>query len=86
MVLAFSQPIKLRSLTMHNPVSLTTEQVDTIDASLKKALAIADLLVQCGPHEQYRGEVASPGSLTAVFQMIVDALGKAIAVMNAVRK
>ena len=70
---------------MDTPVSLTTEQVDTIDTSLERALSIASLLVDCGPVEKLDGELPSPGSLTAVFQMMVEELGKIAAVMDVVR-
>ncbi len=70
---------------MNTSVSLTTEQVDTIDTSLERALGIASLLVDCGPVEKHDGDLPSPGSLTAVFQMIVEELGKIVVVMDKAR-
>ena len=67
---------------MDTPISLTTEQVDIINTSLERALSISELLVDCGPMERTGGELPSRGSLTVVFQMVVEELGKIEEVMK----
>jgi hypothetical protein len=62
--------------TMDTPISLTTQQVDLINSSLERALAIAELLVTCGPMENTIEDTPSHGSLTVVFQMVVEELVK----------
>ena len=71
---------------MDKPFSLTNQQVDIVNMSLEKAMAISELLVDCGPMERTGGELPSRGSLTVVFQMVVDELGKITEVMQAVRE
>lgn len=66
---------------MGNPVSLTPEQVDIINNSLDRAMAVSDLLVGCGPDKIPRKDMPAPGSLTVLFQMVVDELTKIEAVM-----
>ena len=67
---------------MDTPIPLTTEQVDIINTSLERALSISELLVDCGPMERTGGELPSRGSLTVVFQMVVEELGKIEEVMK----
>ena len=60
-------PFPEEECTTSDPVSLTTEQVDAIDNSLERAMAVLDLLVGCGPDEIPWKEMPSPGSLTVLF-------------------
>ncbi len=71
---------------MDTPISLTTKQVDVINTSLEKALSLSELLVDCGPMEKTGGELPSRGSLTVVFQMVVEELGKIEEVMKTARE
>ena len=71
---------------MDTPISLTTQQVDIINTSLERSLSIAELLVDCGPMEKTGGELPSQGSLTAVFQIMVEELGKIGEVMESAKK
>jgi hypothetical protein len=59
---------------MDTPISLTTLQVNIINTSLERSLSIAELLVDCGPMEK----LLSQGSLTAVFSIMEEELGKLV--------
>ena len=69
---------------MGTNISLSTQQVDIINSSLERAISIADLLVDCGPMEKLSGELPSKGSLTVVFQMVVEELSKIDEVMKTI--
>ncbi|MBF0311627.1 MAG: hypothetical protein HQL56_19115 [Magnetococcales bacterium] len=72
---------------MDAPHSLTLQQVDTINLSLSKALAVARMVAECGsaarpaPDEQ-----PSAASLFVVMQVIVEELEKIEEVMVSLRR
>ena len=67
---------------MDTPISLSTQQVDIINSSLERALSISELLVDCGPADKEDWNLLSRGSLTVVFQMVVEELSKIDEVMK----
>ncbi|MBF0611594.1 MAG: hypothetical protein HQL55_10770 [Magnetococcales bacterium] len=63
---------------MNRPFSLTLQQVDTINLCLSKALAVAQMVADCGKiQERKPGEdEPTPASLFVVMQVIADELKK----------
>lgn len=68
---------------MDQPFSLSLEQVDTINLSLARALAIVQMVAECGPERRREPDEPSPASLFVVMQVVQDELEKAQEVMGA---
>ena len=71
---------------MNAPFSLTLEQVDTINLSLARAMAIVQMLAECGPDRRREPDEPSPASLFVVMQVVQDELELVQDVMEALRK
>ncbi len=69
---------------MNKPFSLTLQQVDTINLSLSKAMAVAQMVAECGGNRRLVPDEPPPASLFVVIQVVVEELGKVVAVMQAV--
>ncbi|MBF0181917.1 MAG: hypothetical protein HQM03_18015 [Magnetococcales bacterium] len=68
---------------MDYPFSLSLEQVDTINLSLARALAIVQMLAECGPERRREPDEPSPASLFVVMQVVQDELERVQEVMGA---
>ena len=69
---------------MNDTVSLTLEQIDTINLSLEKALAVAQMVAECGGKRQLGEDEPTPASLFVVMQVVVDELQQIAEVMRVV--
>ena len=69
---------------MPTPFSLTLEQVDAINLSLSRSLAVAQMVAGCGAERQKDPDTPPVASLFVVMQVIVEELGKIKAVMQAI--
>ncbi|MBF0127615.1 MAG: hypothetical protein HQM02_10440 [Magnetococcales bacterium] len=67
---------------MDQPFFLTLQQVDTINGSLDKAMAVAQMVAECGGERHSVPTNPSPPSLFMVMQVIVDELEKIEEVMK----
>ncbi len=61
---------------MESSLSLTLDQVDIIDRSLNKAMALARVLANCGPGQRPMSEPPEAVDVFLVMQVMVDELGK----------
>ncbi|MBF0604538.1 MAG: hypothetical protein HQL07_12710 [Nitrospirae bacterium] len=72
---------------MDDPRSLTLQQVDTINLSLSKALAVARMVAECGTAARPDPDDKPPAaSLFMVMQVIVEELEKIEEVMASLRR
>lgn len=71
---------------MPPPFALTLEQVDTINLSLARALAIVQMLAECGSERRREPDEPTPASLFVVMQVIQDELERVQEVMGDLRK
>ena len=72
---------------MDDPHSLTLQQVDTINLSLSKALAVARMVADCGSAARPAPDDEPPAaSLFVVMQVIVEELEKIEEVMASLRR
>ncbi|MBF0111045.1 MAG: hypothetical protein HQL76_17915 [Magnetococcales bacterium] len=71
---------------MNHPYSLTLEQVDTINLSLARAMAIVQMLAECGPERRREADEPTPASLFVVMQVVQDELEQVQEVMGTLRK
>ena len=69
---------------MNNTVSLTLEQIDSINLSLEKALAVAQMVAECGGKRKPGEDEPTPASLFVVMSVVVDELGQIADVMRVV--
>ena len=69
---------------MNTPFTLTLEQVDTINLSLAKAMAITQMVAECGG-ERHPGQDELPhASLFVVMQVIEEELEKVVEMMTSI--
>lgn len=71
---------------MDQPFSLNLEQVDIINLSLSKALAIARMVGDCGRQREVTEDEPTPASLFVVMQVIADELEKIDEVMQSLHR
>ena len=67
---------------MSTPFTLTLEQADTINLSLAKAMAITQMVAECGGERSTGQDEPTPASLFVVMQVVADELEKIEAVMK----
>ena len=67
---------------MNNTCSLTLQQVDTINLSLEKALAVAQMVAECGDKRKPGEDEPTPASLFVVMQVVVEELERIGEVMR----
>ncbi|MEO5365376.1 MAG: hypothetical protein H7831_03280 [Magnetococcus sp. WYHC-3] len=71
---------------MPHPFSLTLEQVDTINLSLARAMAIVQMLAECGPERRREPDEPTPASLFVVMQVVQDELERVQEVMGGLNR
>ena len=71
---------------MNNTVSLTLEQIDTINLCLEKALAVAQMVAECGGKRQLGEDEPTPASLFVVMSVVVEELQQIAEVMRVVNR
>ncbi len=71
---------------MNNTISLTLEQIDTINLSLEKALAVAQMVAECGGKRRPGEDEPTPASLFVVMQVVVEELQQIAEVMRVVNR
>ena len=67
---------------MDQSFTITLQQVDTINLSLEKAMAIAQMVAECGNVRHQTPDHLPSASLFAVMQVVIDELEKIGAVMK----
>ena len=68
---------------MNETFSLTITQMDAVNLSLSKAMAVAQMVAECGGNRRQVPDEPPPASLFVVMQVVVEELGKIVAVMQA---
>ena len=71
---------------MNETFSLTLQQVDTINLSLDKALAIAQMVAECGSDRRPASDEPPPASLFVVMQVVVEELGRVGDIMKGLER
>ena len=71
---------------MNDTVSLTLEQIDTINLSLEKALAVARMVAECGGKRTPGEEEPTPASLYVVMSVVVEELQQIAEVMKGTKQ
>ena len=71
---------------MNDTVSLTLEQIDTINLSLEKALAVARMVAECGGKRKPGEDEPTPASLFVVMSVVVEELQQIAEVMRVVNR
>ena len=71
---------------MNETFALTLQQVDAINLSLDKALAISQMVAECGANRRLAPGEPPPASLFVVMQVVVEELGRIGDVMKGVER
>lgn len=71
---------------MSEGFSMTLQQVDTINLSLAKAVAVAQMVAECGGNNRPVPDDPPPGSLFVVMQVVVEELEKITEIMDDLRR
>ena len=71
---------------MNKTFSLTLQQVDTINLSLAKAIAVAQMVAECGGKHRLVPDGPPPASLFVVMQVVVEELEKVVDVIKRVEQ
>ncbi|MBF0185616.1 MAG: hypothetical protein HQM06_14690 [Magnetococcales bacterium] len=71
---------------MDTPFTLILAQVDTINLSLSKALAITRIVVDCGKQRQPTEDEPNPASLFVVMLTVADELEKIDELVQSLRR
>ena len=61
---------------MDNGISLTLDQLDTINRSLNKAMAVAEVLAHCGPGKRLVPEAPNATDVFLVMQVVLEEMEK----------
>ncbi|MBF0448828.1 MAG: hypothetical protein HQL67_11560 [Magnetococcales bacterium] len=61
---------------MDNTVSLTMDQLDTINRSINKAMAVAQILANCGSGTRHEPEQPDATDLFLVMQVVLEEMEK----------
>ena len=57
---------------MDNAISLSLDQLDTINRSLNKAMAVAEVLAHCGPGKRLVPEAPNETDVFLVMQVVLE--------------
>jgi len=61
---------------MNAPLSITLEQVDIINRSLERLMAIAQIMADCGPEKRPLPDAPATGSIFIVMLVMIEELEK----------